>query len=138
MYVLYVLSVLVPVCAVLSCWRMASVMGIIMAVVAVLEIHMDRNHVASIRPSINLDKKLAISVVLTNIFFNLLVIAQNEKRVSDILIVILVTIFVSFSLNFSQVSKINFQKLKSNCNSLFPQSLQPVLELTILAQRPRA
>lgn len=102
---------------------MASVMGIIMAVVAVLEIHMDRNHVASIRPSINLDRKLAVSVVLTNIFFNLLVIAQNEKRVSDILIVILVTIFVSFSLNFSQVSKINFQKLKSNCNSL--SSLNP-------------
>jgi hypothetical protein len=29
-------------------------MGIIMAVVAVLLIHMDRNHVGSIRPNINL------------------------------------------------------------------------------------
>lgn len=73
---------------------------------------MDRNHVASIRPSISLDRKLAVSVVLTNIFFNLLFIAQNEKSVPDILIVILVTIFVSFSLNFSQVSRQKLPKIK--------------------------
>ena len=36
----------------MSCTRMAARMGIIMEAVAVLEIHMDRNHVGSIRPSI--------------------------------------------------------------------------------------
>lgn len=38
----------------LSCWRTACAMGIIMAVEAVLLIHMDRKAVTNMKPSINL------------------------------------------------------------------------------------
>ena len=42
----------------LSCTRTALAIGIIMAVVAVLLIHMERNHVGSIMPNINLKRKI--------------------------------------------------------------------------------
>ena len=42
----------------LSCTRPALAIGIIMAVVAVLLIHMERNHVGSIMPNINLKRKI--------------------------------------------------------------------------------
>lgn len=50
MDLLCVPTLLVP----FSCTRIASMMGAIMAVVAAFEIHIDRNHVADIMPSISL------------------------------------------------------------------------------------
>ena len=48
--------------ACLICSKTASTMGIIMEAVAVLEIHMDRNHVGSISPSITLDTQASTLV----------------------------------------------------------------------------